>query len=1359
MKSRCLLLSLFPLFSFPLFAQQPIPVHFNAGSEFLPANFTEIRKNAAVQTGELVNGYYYRYVQCAMVPAAADRAALEQDGVVFVAYVPSGTYLVAIPEHFRLENFEKIQARSVVPVRTAWKMAPGLREQPYGEWALHGDRLDVNLQVYPQLSIADAAALCRRKEIAVLLEGNQNGFLQVRLPKDSLEALAAQPWVRSLELVPPPAEPDDLRGRALHRSNLLDSDHALGKKFNGEGVSVLVRDDGPLGPHIDYQGRLNNQVTATGGDGPHGDGVGGILGGAGNLDPTVKGMAAGASIYSVRYTPDFQDQTLPLHLDKNVTITNTSYSNGCNVGYTLASQTVDRQLFEHPTLTHVFSAGNSNGIANCLSYGAGNQWGNITGGHKMAKNAIVAANLYADATIVESSSRGPAYDGRLKPDISANGNEQGSVESGNGYIIFGGTSAAAPGIAGCLAQLTQAYQSLYNGEQAPAALLKAALLNTANDLGNPGPDFKFGWGHVNAARAYHLLEESRWQSGQADQNEQKLHTIQVPANVRQVRVMLYWTDPPAGVAAAKALVNDLGLSVSAPDGMLRQPWKLDPTPDPDGLDQPAGRGRDSLNNTEQVAIDNPAPGAYQVRIAAPEVPFGPQPYVLVWEFLTDEIRLTYPAGGEGFVPGETERIHWDAFGNQGVFSLRYSTDNGFSWQQIIDVPGNQRMYDWQVPNTVSSRVRVMIQRGLLSHVTEFPLTIAPLPTDIEVEKVCPKSMTLRWKPANDTLASDVYLLGKKYMEVIGTTSANTFTIPLPNGGTEQWISVRASHPNGLAGRRAIAIQWPGELKNCVQPDDLGVREVESPSGAPEIRCQNFTLPVTVRLNNEGTNIISGAVLNYQANSLPVVSQNLPNIAAGQTTTFTFQVPIPITNNSVVQLKIWSTYTAEDAFFNDTLYRSFVAVAKPLNGYFTEDFEGPDFPPLGWRVGNPDQSFTWAQTVTKVTGADGLPTYAMTLNNFFYITPDEEDLVDMIPVDLAGVDKPGLSFSLAHAREGSNTEKLRVEVYPACDLNAQPVVVWEKSDPELTTAGASNTSFIPNKAADWRREIADLGQFAGQKILIRFVAVNGTGNNIYLDDIGISKYQLSQPQAAFSFSPATGCIGDTAVFKATPSGGDFTNYEWYFDAFSLPSSAKGLGPHPVRYLSAGVKNVRLIAWNPLGADTLYQSFVVTPNPSPNFSVQLDGQTASFFNSSQNAQSYLWDFGDGNTSTDVNPVHTYATAGVFAVTLSATTVCKTNVKALTISTITAVSDPDNRPGVHILPNPTAGDFRVEINSRTAGEAVRLILLDAQGRMVKSQDLVLKQGIQTVSFENLSLPKGMYQLTVQTDKAWQAFSVVVQ
>ena len=334
----------------------------------------------------------------------------------------------------------------------------------------------------------------------------------------------------------------------------------------------------------------------------------------------------------------------------------------------------------------------------------------------------------------------------------------------------------------------------------------------------------------------------------------------------------------------------------------------------------------------------------------------------------------------------------------------------------------------------------------------------------------------------------------------------------------------------------------------------------------------------------------------------------------------------------------------------------------------------------------------------------------------------------------------------------------MEVYPACNLNAPPVVVWEKSDPELTTAGTSSTTFTPNEASDWRREIADLGQFAGQKVIVRFVAVNGAGNNIFLDDVGIVKFQLSQPSAAFSVSPATGCIGDTTIFKATPTGGAFTNYEWYFGTLSQPANAEGIGPHYVRYLSAGEKNVRLIAWNPLGADTLYQTFEVAANPSPNFSVQLDGQTASFFNSSQNAQSYLWDFGDGSTSTVTNPVHTYGTPGVFPVKLSATNDCKTNSKTLTISTVTATSAPEDRPGVRILPNPTAGDFRVEINSRTAGEAVRLTLLDAQGRVVEMEDLSLKQGLQTVPFENLSLPGGLYQLTIRTDTDWRAFPVVV-
>ncbi|GAB4489023.1 MAG: hypothetical protein OHK0019_06070 [Saprospiraceae bacterium] len=1346
-------------FSLSLLGQQMFPVRFESGTEYFPENFAEVVKSPVVAPEEIVNGYYVRYLQCARIPSASERASLEADGLKFVAYVQFGAYLAAVPRDFDLKKLEKISVRSIVAVKTWWKLARNLREQPFGEWAVHGDWLDVNLQVYPHLSIPEGAERCRREGMIVLLEGNQNGFLQVRIPKDNLENIAALPWIQSLELVPPPSEPDDTRGRALHRANGLDSDHALGKKYNGEGVSILVRDDGPIGPHIDFQGRLYNLVEPVN-DGTHGDGVGGIFAGAGNLDPTQRGMAAGATVYAIRYTADFQDETLPLHFQKNVTITNSSYSNGCNAGYTLAAQTVDEQLFENPTLMHVFSAGNSNNISTCLSYGAGNQWGNITGGHKMAKNAIATANLNPDGTLVQSSSRGPAHDGRLKPDISANGNDQGSTEPFNTYISFGGTSAAAPGIAGCLAQLTHAYKDLNNGQEPQAALLKAAMLNTANDLGNAGPDFRFGWGHVNAWRAFRLLEEHRWLEGQADHGDQPTHTLQIPANIRQARIMIYWSDPPAFSNASKALLNDLDLSVVAPDGSTHLPWKLDPTPDPVILNQPATRGVDSLNNTEQVSLDNPIPGTYTIKINGSEVPFGPQKYLVVWEFLTDDIRITYPTGGEGFVPGEVERIHWDALGTQGAFSLRYSTDDGFTWNQIADVPGILRMYDWQVPNVVSGRVKLMIQRGLATHVTELPLTIAPLPTNIKVDKVCPDAMTISWKPANDTLASDVYLLGKKYMEIVGNTSSNTFTIPLQNGGQEQWVSVRAAGANGLTGRRATAVRWPGELKNCVQPDDLGVRGLESPFNGLEVRCNPFNLPVTVQLKNEGSNAISGATLNYQVDNLPVVSETVPTIAAGQTLSFVFQTPISVTQNGIKDLKVWSTYAAEDAFFNDTLRSTFAVVTEPISGYFIENFDNFEFPPFGWRISNPDNSFTWMSTGANITGVYNLPTRAMMLSNYLYLSPGQEDYVDMIPVDLTGLPKPGLVFALSHIGDGNTGETLRVEVFPACDLTATPVVVWEKSDPQLTTANNPvSISFVPDEAKDWRWELVDLSQFAGQKVIIRFTCINGAGNNLYLDNIGIVEYNLSQPVAAFNASNDTICPGESVLFTAIPSGGNYTNYEWHFGPTSTPTTAAGIGPFMVSYPTPGDRNVRLVVTNSLGSDTVFKTLKVLISPAPNYSVHLNGLTATFTNTSQNALSYLWDFGDGNTSTAANPVHTYAVAGNYAVKLSATNQCKTTSKTLILPITVGVEDLAARYGIRILPNPTSGDFRVEMESVAASDDVRLSLFDAQGRLVRDVETSVKQGFNAISFENLQLPKGTYQLNIQAGNSWQGFTILVQ
>ncbi|HAT63248.1 MAG TPA: peptidase S8, partial [Flavobacteriaceae bacterium] len=89
-------------------------------------------------------------------------------------------------------------------------------------------------------------------------------------------------------------------------------------------------------------------------------------------------------------------------------------------------------------------------------------------------------------------------------------------------------------------------------------------LNTANDYGNVGPDFKFGWGIVNALRAGILIEEGRYLSDDIIQGDTNTHTINVPSGTTQVRFMLYWSDVPATPGASPALVNDLDLVVTDP---------------------------------------------------------------------------------------------------------------------------------------------------------------------------------------------------------------------------------------------------------------------------------------------------------------------------------------------------------------------------------------------------------------------------------------------------------------------------------------------------------------------------------------------------------------------------------------------------------------------------------------------------------------------------------------------------------------------------------------------------------------------------------------------------------------------------
>ncbi len=600
-------------------AQNLPAVEFKSGPRYMPSNIDADSEASEILFGSTVNGAYYRWVQFDKIPSEAWQSDMSSRGIEFIEYVPRHCYLLSLPHDVDMRYLYEKGVRSIQSLDPSTKVDLRILDNNIPEYAYQGKDILLKILVMPNINLDAFEATLSDLGAYNLERPNHARFVFATASPAAAVSLADQPWIRYVELMDPKGEPESVEGRTMQRANLIDNHLTGGLSYNGDDIKVLVRDDGDVGPHIDFQGRLWNDPSNSS-SGTHGDGVAGVWAACGNLDPTVVAGGSAADIYVIDYLSTFLDNTLTLHQDSGVLITNSSYSNGCNAGYTTTTVTVDEMAFDNPTLLHMFSAGNSNN--NDCGYGAGDQWGNVTGGHKQGKNVIAVANLDRLGNLVSSSSRGPAHDGRIKPDIAGHGAGQISTNPNNQYQSFGGTSAAAPSSAGNLTQLYHVYKDL-TGNTAPAALIKACAMNSAQDLGNIGPDFKYGWGLVHTGRAYDILNNTQYLSSTVSDGGSNTHNISVPAGVGQLRIMVYWSDPEASASASPALINDIDMTVDDPGMTNHLPYLLDHTPNPVTLDLPAGNGVDHLNNVEQVAISSPASGTYTVNIDGFSIPQGP----------------------------------------------------------------------------------------------------------------------------------------------------------------------------------------------------------------------------------------------------------------------------------------------------------------------------------------------------------------------------------------------------------------------------------------------------------------------------------------------------------------------------------------------------------------------------------------------------------------------------------------------------------------------------------------------------------------------------------------------------------------
>jgi subtilisin family serine protease len=257
------------------------------------------------------------------------------------------------------------------------------------------------------------------------------------------------------------------------------------------------------------------------------------------------------------------------------------------------------------------------------------------------------------------SSRGPADDGRIKPDVVAPGTwvlstyssqfQQGygtatnprtgafqsdgwGIPANSLYKYFGGTSMANPLAAGGATVVRDFYQKVYT-VNASAALVKATLINSAvdlldenndgiNDNDFPIPNVHEGWGLIN-------LDAATDGTAQFIDNATGLSTGGTASSAytapggAPLKISLVWSDFPSTTTAAVNLVNNLNLTVTGPGGVTYRGNVFN------GGWSTTGGVADAVNNVENVYVQSAAAGTWTATVTAANVPQGPQPFALV----------------------------------------------------------------------------------------------------------------------------------------------------------------------------------------------------------------------------------------------------------------------------------------------------------------------------------------------------------------------------------------------------------------------------------------------------------------------------------------------------------------------------------------------------------------------------------------------------------------------------------------------------------------------------------------------------------------------------------------------------------
>lgn len=755
---------------------------------------------------------------------------------------------------------------------------------------------------------------------------------------------------------------------ATTKTNQLWPGGSSGLNLSGSSAAVkgklAIWDGGhPLTTHVELAGRVLVKDSSTESD--HATHTSGTLIASG-VNPVAKGMAYGAQ-QLISYDFD-NDQAEMSKEASNLLLSNHSYgytagwyNDGTNYNwygdttisksesygfgyYDESAQVYDSIAYNAPNYLISMSAGNPrgesgpsvgatylyNGSTTAKAKRTATMVGNPDYGSvaytQNAKNILCVGAVSgiptgyssaADVVMSSFSAWGPTDDGRIKPDIVADGvNVTSSYGTSNtAYATEDGTSMSAPNATGSLYLLQEYYNKLHPSAFMRSATLKGLAIHTADEAGSyPGPDYKFGWGLLDVLKganvitsSYNKRTDTIIESSLANGGTYTFTAI--GSGNGALTATVCWVDPAAIAFNTNAtvlnntssrLVNDLDMRITK-GSTVYKPWILDPA----NPGNAATKGDNFRDNVEKITVDSIVPGQ------------------------TYTITITHK--------GTLQR------GSQ-AFSLLVSGIGGSAYCTSAATSSTGTRIDSVAFGGITNKNNAGCTT--YSDFTNLTGTIEPvqtLPLTVKVSS-CDASTASRVVKVyidynNNGSFTDPGELVATSSVITGSGGTFTTNITTPSGltaGNYTRMRVVAEETTDTSVVKPCGTYTNGETQDYriqinAASNDLATSVVSVPLTSA---CSDNSQLVQVIIQNKGTvnksSVPLTAVIKNGSTTIATLTGVYPLLTAGQTATYTFQTPFASVAATTYAITAYVSATLDQNRSNDTITTSITTASKAVS---------------------------------------------------------------------------------------------------------------------------------------------------------------------------------------------------------------------------------------------------------------------------------------------------------------------------------------------------------------------------------------------------------------------------------------------